>query len=206
MANLDFFAAESDQKALIDFLFSSTDVRVFESYSAYDKELRERSSGPPRRSERAQGDEEQRHGESAGERGDDRAAHSRTRGGQADSVFGRGGGDEPRIRRTRRNAVGDIDEHPRRRAARARDLQQLPTLRAEAKAVHQAGGDVHPRAALATDGLARNGEVDASVEDVERFVPSVVVGRQAYPVIALLLGDLVAPSLDVRRQHGDVEA
>jgi hypothetical protein len=41
MANLDFFAAERDQKALIDFLFSSTDVRVFESYSEFDEELRE---------------------------------------------------------------------------------------------------------------------------------------------------------------------
>jgi hypothetical protein len=40
-ANLDFFAAESDQRAVLDFLFSSTDVRVFESYSEYDSELRE---------------------------------------------------------------------------------------------------------------------------------------------------------------------
>lgn len=39
--NLDFFAAESDQRAVLDFLFSSTDVRVFESYSEYDTELRE---------------------------------------------------------------------------------------------------------------------------------------------------------------------
>lgn len=30
-ANLDFFAAEVDQRAALDFLFSSTDVRVFES-------------------------------------------------------------------------------------------------------------------------------------------------------------------------------
>ena len=29
-ANLDFFAAETDQRAVLDFLFSSTDVRVFE--------------------------------------------------------------------------------------------------------------------------------------------------------------------------------
>jgi hypothetical protein len=40
-ANLDFFAAEADQRAVLDFLFSSTDVRVFESYSEYDAELRE---------------------------------------------------------------------------------------------------------------------------------------------------------------------
>jgi hypothetical protein len=39
--NLDFFAAEADQRAVLDFLFSSTDVRVFESYSGYDSELRE---------------------------------------------------------------------------------------------------------------------------------------------------------------------
>ncbi len=41
MANLNFFAAESDQTALATFLFSSTDVRVFESYSEYGQELRE---------------------------------------------------------------------------------------------------------------------------------------------------------------------
>jgi hypothetical protein len=39
--NLDFFAAEADQRAVLDFLFSSKDVRVFESYSEYDAELRE---------------------------------------------------------------------------------------------------------------------------------------------------------------------
>jgi hypothetical protein len=39
--NLDFFAAEADQRALLDFLFSSTDVRVFESYSEFDADLRE---------------------------------------------------------------------------------------------------------------------------------------------------------------------
>jgi hypothetical protein len=39
--NLDFFAAEADQRALLDFLFSSTDARVFESYSGYDADLRE---------------------------------------------------------------------------------------------------------------------------------------------------------------------
>jgi hypothetical protein len=40
-ANLDFFASEPDQRAVLDFLFSSTDVRVFESYSEPDAELRE---------------------------------------------------------------------------------------------------------------------------------------------------------------------
>jgi hypothetical protein len=40
-ANLDFFAAAADQRAVLDFLFSSTDVRVFESYSEHDAELRE---------------------------------------------------------------------------------------------------------------------------------------------------------------------
>ena len=41
MANLDFFAARADQVALLDFLFAETDVRVFESYSAFGLELRE---------------------------------------------------------------------------------------------------------------------------------------------------------------------
>jgi hypothetical protein len=40
-ANLDFFAAEADQRSILDFLFSPTDVRVFESYSDYDSKLRE---------------------------------------------------------------------------------------------------------------------------------------------------------------------
>ena len=39
--NLNFFAAETDQRALLDFLFASTDVRVFESYSEPDADLRE---------------------------------------------------------------------------------------------------------------------------------------------------------------------
>jgi hypothetical protein len=44
--NLDFFAAETDQRAVLDFLFFFTDVRVFESYSEYGAELREfRSTG-----------------------------------------------------------------------------------------------------------------------------------------------------------------
>jgi hypothetical protein len=40
-ANLDFFAAGADQRAVLDFLFSATDVRVFESYSRLDADLRE---------------------------------------------------------------------------------------------------------------------------------------------------------------------
>ncbi len=39
--NLDFFAAEFDQRAVLDFLFKATDVRVFESYSEFDADLRE---------------------------------------------------------------------------------------------------------------------------------------------------------------------
>ena len=39
MARLDFFAAEADQRDVFDFLFSSTDVRVFESRSDLDQEL-----------------------------------------------------------------------------------------------------------------------------------------------------------------------
>ena len=39
--NLDFFAAEADQRAVLDFLFTSTDVRVFESYSECGADLRE---------------------------------------------------------------------------------------------------------------------------------------------------------------------
>jgi hypothetical protein len=39
--NVNFFAAEADQRALLDFLFASTDVRVFESYSEFDADLRE---------------------------------------------------------------------------------------------------------------------------------------------------------------------
>lgn len=41
MANLDFFAAEADQKSLLEYLFSSADVRIFESYSEFDQALRE---------------------------------------------------------------------------------------------------------------------------------------------------------------------
>ncbi len=39
-ANLDFFAAESNQLSLLNFSFTATDVRVFESYSRPDWELR----------------------------------------------------------------------------------------------------------------------------------------------------------------------
>ena len=38
---MDFFAAEHDQRNVLNFLFSSTDVRIFESYSELDAELRE---------------------------------------------------------------------------------------------------------------------------------------------------------------------
>lgn len=38
--NLNFFAAEADQRSILDFLFADTDVRVFESYSEPDSELR----------------------------------------------------------------------------------------------------------------------------------------------------------------------
>lgn len=41
MANLDFFATRADHEAVVRFLFASTDIRVFESYSEYDRELRE---------------------------------------------------------------------------------------------------------------------------------------------------------------------
>jgi hypothetical protein len=41
LANLDFFAARTDLRAVIEFLFTETDVRVFESYSEPDRELRE---------------------------------------------------------------------------------------------------------------------------------------------------------------------
>jgi hypothetical protein len=40
-ANLDFFAVDLDQEAILDFLFGHTDVRVFDSYSLPDAALRE---------------------------------------------------------------------------------------------------------------------------------------------------------------------
>ena len=39
--NLNFFAAHSDQHAILDFIFSATDVRVFEVYSEGGADLRE---------------------------------------------------------------------------------------------------------------------------------------------------------------------
>ena len=41
MANLDFYATIEDHKALLEYLFEQSDVRVFESYSMLDRELRE---------------------------------------------------------------------------------------------------------------------------------------------------------------------
>jgi hypothetical protein len=41
VANLNFFAAASDQRALLEFLFTSTNARVFESYSELGQELQE---------------------------------------------------------------------------------------------------------------------------------------------------------------------
>jgi len=43
-ANCDFFAAEADLRALLDFLYQQTDVRVFESYSVPEAELQEFTS------------------------------------------------------------------------------------------------------------------------------------------------------------------
>ena len=40
-ANCDFFAVESDQRAVLAFLFGETDARVFESYSEFGAPLRE---------------------------------------------------------------------------------------------------------------------------------------------------------------------
>ena len=44
MANLDFFATRADMIDLLRFLYTETDCVVFESYSAYDAELRRFSS------------------------------------------------------------------------------------------------------------------------------------------------------------------
>ena len=41
MANLIFFAAGSDQRAIVEFVLSSTNARVFESDSRFGQELRE---------------------------------------------------------------------------------------------------------------------------------------------------------------------
>lgn len=40
-STLTFFAVREDLLALLEFLFGETDVRVFEAYSAFDRELRE---------------------------------------------------------------------------------------------------------------------------------------------------------------------
>ena len=41
MASIDFYALKDDIRQLVYFIFEETDLRVFESYSEYDKELRE---------------------------------------------------------------------------------------------------------------------------------------------------------------------
>lgn len=41
MASLDFYALEEDIRGLVHFMFEETDLRIFESYSAYEAELRE---------------------------------------------------------------------------------------------------------------------------------------------------------------------
>jgi hypothetical protein len=41
MPQLEFFAAHDDHAALLEFLFEFADLRIFESYSEYDQELRE---------------------------------------------------------------------------------------------------------------------------------------------------------------------
>src|SRR6266853_1466124 len=41
MASIDFYALKEDIRQLVHFIFEETDLRIFESYSEYDKELRE---------------------------------------------------------------------------------------------------------------------------------------------------------------------
>lgn len=41
MAQLDFFAVREDHRQVIDFLYSETDFRVYELYSAFGQDLRE---------------------------------------------------------------------------------------------------------------------------------------------------------------------
>ena len=41
MSNCDFYAVKDDLISLLDFINNETDCRVYESYSEYDKELRE---------------------------------------------------------------------------------------------------------------------------------------------------------------------
>src|SRR6266849_2908325 len=81
------------------------------------------------------------------------ASRSRLRCDEAASVVCQRGGDQRKVGRARRNAFGDVDEHARRRAACAGDLEQLATLRAEPKAMHRPTGDVYERAASAMGGL-----------------------------------------------------
>lgn len=44
MASVDFYALKEDMQELVHFLFEETDVRIFESYSQFDSELREFNS------------------------------------------------------------------------------------------------------------------------------------------------------------------
>src|SRR3989442_10415662 len=41
MGSIDFYALKDDIRQLVHFIFEQTDLRIFESYSEYDKELRE---------------------------------------------------------------------------------------------------------------------------------------------------------------------
>lgn len=41
MASIDFYALGSDIRKLVHFIFEESDLRIFESYSKYDTELRE---------------------------------------------------------------------------------------------------------------------------------------------------------------------
>ena len=41
MASIDFYALGDDIRGLVHFIFEETDLRIFESYSEYDAELRE---------------------------------------------------------------------------------------------------------------------------------------------------------------------
>lgn len=41
MASIDFYALGDDIRGLVHFIFEDTDLRIFESYSQYDAELRE---------------------------------------------------------------------------------------------------------------------------------------------------------------------
>jgi hypothetical protein len=41
MTNLDFYAVDDDLRELLSFIYADTDIVVFESYSEYDRELRQ---------------------------------------------------------------------------------------------------------------------------------------------------------------------